>query len=74
MDDTQVYPSIPGPLSDAVDILFQCLEAVWAWMGQNGLQFNPSKTEWLWVFGPSRHKILPSLVLDGMTLTETEPM
>lgn len=35
-DDTQLYISEPSPLSDAVDILFQCLEDVQVWMGQNG--------------------------------------
>lgn len=37
VDDTQLYVSEPSPLRDAVDILFQYLEDVQVWMGQNGL-------------------------------------
>lgn len=28
--------------------------------------------EWLWIFGHSRDKFLPSLVLDGVSLPQTD--
>ncbi|KAM6466454.1 uncharacterized protein PHA67_012250 [Liasis olivaceus] len=73
-DDTQLYISIPGDLSDAVTTLSLCLEALGVWMGNNRLQLNPGKTEWLWVGGSSVSRSLPSLVLDGVALPQTDPV
>lgn len=43
-------------------------------MGNNRLQLNPSKTEWLWVLGSSSSGTMPSLVLDGVVLPQTDPV
>lgn len=73
-DDTQLYISIPGEVSDAVTTLSWCLEAVRVWMGNNRLQLNPGKTEWLWVNGSSVSGTLSSLELDGIALPQTDPV
>lgn len=39
-----------------------------------GLQINPSKIEWLWIFRPPGDKILPLLFLDGVALPQTRPV
>lgn len=38
--DSQLYISVAGDVSDAVDILSWCLEVMVAWMGNNRLQLN----------------------------------
>uniref|UniRef100_A0A8C6XGP5 Reverse transcriptase domain-containing protein n=1 Tax=Naja naja TaxID=35670 RepID=A0A8C6XGP5_NAJNA len=48
-DDTQLYISTPGQISDALSVMSRCLEAVRVWMGSNRLQLNPTKTEWLFL-------------------------
>lgn len=40
VDNTQLYISIPGELSDAMNVLSQCIEAVEVWMENNRLQLN----------------------------------
>lgn len=42
-DDAQLYSSVLGEMSDAVEVLSWCLEAVEGWMGNNRLQLNPDK-------------------------------
>lgn len=44
-DNTQLYISAPGKLSDTIDILSWCLEAVEIWMGNNRFWLNPEKTK-----------------------------
>lgn len=65
---------MPGYLNDAMQISSKCLEAVVAWMGHNRLLLNSRKTKGLWVFGPPGSRNLPSLVLDGMVLPQTDWM
>lgn len=58
-DGTQLYTSTQGYLSDAMEVLSQCLEAVAAWMVNNRLWLNQSKNcvalsvGILWCWGPS---------------------
>uniref|UniRef100_A0A670Y821 Phosphoinositide-3-kinase adaptor protein 1 n=1 Tax=Pseudonaja textilis TaxID=8673 RepID=A0A670Y821_PSETE len=73
-DDTQLYVLAHGELSVAVSSLSQCLEAVSTWMGNNGLKLNPSKIEWLWVWGSLAQGELPPLVVDGVALPQTDPV
>ena len=54
--------------------LSRCLEAVGVWMGNNRIQLNPGKMEWLWVGGSSVPVNLTSLVLDGVALPQTDPV
>lgn len=65
------YVSTSGQLSDTVNILTWCLEAVRVWIGNNKLQLNPSKTEWLWILRPIASRTMPSLVLEEY---QTEPV
>lgn len=39
---------------DAAESLFQYQEVVRIWMGKNRLSFNSSKTEWIWIWRPTR--------------------
>lgn len=48
-DDTQLYISISGDMSDAVTALLQSLEVVVIWMGDNRLHLNAGKIKWQWV-------------------------
>lgn len=43
-NDTQLYISASGKLSDAVDIISKYLGTVRPWMGSNRLQLNPGKS------------------------------
>lgn len=38
---------VDSHLSDDMNVVSQCLEALGSWMGHNRLQPNPHKTEWL---------------------------
>lgn len=72
-NDAWLYISIPGHLSNAVDILWQCLEAVGIRMGVQWASTHGRLSE-------SRNhrvsgdKVLPSLVLDGMALIQMNPV
>lgn len=47
-------------------------QAVGAWVGDNRLQLNPGKMDWIWVYGASGSRHLSFLVLDGMALPQTD--
>lgn len=48
---TQLYLSILGPASNAVEVQFPYLEAVHIWTGRNRFRFNHDRTGWLWIIG-----------------------
>lgn len=67
------YPMIyPWQIEQYCECLFHYLEAVRIWMGNYRLQLNPGKTEWLWIWGPTSSKIMPFLVLDGVSLPQRD--
>lgn len=72
-DDTQLYISAPSKLSNSSDV-FQYLEAVKIWMGKNRFQMNHGKTERLWILGSSESWSLLSLELDGIALSQIDPV
>uniref|UniRef100_A0A8C6XGB6 Reverse transcriptase domain-containing protein n=1 Tax=Naja naja TaxID=35670 RepID=A0A8C6XGB6_NAJNA len=62
-DDTQLYISTPGHISDALSVMSCCLEAVRIWMDRNMLCLNPAKTEWLCIPTSRSSLEIPSLVM-----------
>lgn len=71
-DDSQLYISTPGKINVAMIVLSKSLEAGRIWI-VNKFQLNSDKTELLWVLGPTNFKTVPSLVLDGVVLSWTDP-
>lgn len=43
-------------------------------MGNNRLQMNSGKIECMWILEPTGSRTMLSLVLDGITLTQTDRM
>lgn len=69
---TQLYICAPGKLSDAVEVLSWCLEAVRVWMWSNRLQLNMNKIELLWIWVPVSSRTMPSVVLYGVVLPQVD--
>lgn len=56
-----------------MDVLSQYLELFRPGWGKMGSESTLAR--WSdWIFGPSRDKVLPSLVLDGATLSQIDPV
>lgn len=76
-DDTQLYISISGDMSDAVTALSQCLEVVGIWMGTTGFIWMLVKSRGngcvrLQVCVALESRSLSSLVLNGVSLSRTD--
>uniref|UniRef100_A0A8C6Y510 Reverse transcriptase domain-containing protein n=1 Tax=Naja naja TaxID=35670 RepID=A0A8C6Y510_NAJNA len=67
-DDTQLYISTPGHISDALSVMSCCLDAVRIWMDRSMLRLNPAKTEWLCIQTSRPSQEIPSLVMGGEVL------
>uniref|UniRef100_A0A8C6VP90 Reverse transcriptase domain-containing protein n=1 Tax=Naja naja TaxID=35670 RepID=A0A8C6VP90_NAJNA len=67
-DDTQLYISTPGRISDALSVMSRCLDAVRTWMDSNMLRLNLAKTEWLCIQTSRPSQEIPSLVMGGEVL------
>uniref|UniRef100_A0A8C6VC15 Reverse transcriptase domain-containing protein n=1 Tax=Naja naja TaxID=35670 RepID=A0A8C6VC15_NAJNA len=67
-DDTQLYISTPGHISDALSVMSRCLDAVRFRMDRNMLRLNPAKTEWLCIQTSRPSQEIPSLVMGGEVL------
>jgi len=74
-DDTQVYGSCaPTAVALFASQIYECVDAVAAWMKSNRLQLNPAKTEVLWCATSRRRHQLPTtaMLIDGIPVTPVQ--